>query len=124
MSAELMAAALVIDNQRQPDFKAGHKAIERLKATDLEFPNEYTDDDPETPEGLARIRAVLAEALSQLEWLLTDDREVDSIEVRGATVHITGGVSYGDPPTDLFALITRLQLARGVLHAVGFENEP
>ncbi len=124
MGADLILAALVIDNQREPDFKAGHRAIERLTAKDLEVPDEFIDEDPETPEGLGRIRAVLAADLDELQCSLDESREVDLIDVRGATVYLTGGMSYGDSPTDLFETITRLRAAKGVLRAVGFENEP
>jgi len=123
MSADLMVATLVIDNHRKPDFKAGHRTIERLTAKDIEFPNEYADDEPDTPEGLARIRAALAEDLDQLEWLLGDSRECDYIEVRGAVVYMTGGPTYEGKSTELFERIERLQAVKGVLAAVGFESE-
>jgi hypothetical protein len=45
MSAELMAAALVIDNHRQLDFKAGHEAIERLGPSDIDLLDEFADQD-------------------------------------------------------------------------------
>ncbi len=124
MGADLIIAALVIDNQGEPDFKAGHRTIERLGANDIDVLDEFADDDPKTPEGLERIRAALGEDLDELRWSLDESREVDWIDVRGATVYLTGGISYGDSPTDLFKTISRLRAAKGVLRAVGFENEP
>jgi hypothetical protein len=44
--------------------------------------------------------------------------------VRGATVYVTGGMSHGDAPTELFETIARLRAVKGVLAAVGFEGEP
>jgi hypothetical protein len=71
---------------------------------------------------MAAIRRALVEALDELECGLVG-REVEWIEVRGATVYLTGGMSWGEAPTELFAAIDRLRCARGVLAAVGFEGE-
>ncbi len=122
MSADFLLAALVIDSDRRPDFVAGRVAIAKLGSDDVEQPEEFLDHDPEMSEGMAAIRAALGGDLTNLERAF-GGREVDLIEVRGATVYITGGMSYGDAPTELFETICRLRAVRGVLSAAGFEQE-
>lgn len=122
MSADFLLAALVLDSRRSPDFGAGRIAIGRLTAEDIEQPDEFLEEDPDSAEGMAAIRATLDGDLTDLEAAL-GGREVDWMEVRGATVYVTGGMSYGDAPTELFATISRLRAVRGVLSAVGFERE-
>lgn len=45
------------------------------------------------------------------------------MNVRGATLYLTGGMSWGDSPTEIWNVIARLRSVRGVLTAAGFENE-
>ena len=123
MGADFLLASLVIDRERSPDFAAGHAAIERLSSDDVEVRDEFFDEEPDTEEGMAAIREALRDALSDLEHGLAS-REVEWICVRGATVYITGGMSHGDTPTELFGTIARLRAVKGVLAAVGFEGEP
>ena len=123
MGADLLLASLVIDKSKSLDFNAGRLAVQRLGAEDIEVADEFYDDDPDAAEGLAAIRSTLRDDLSKLEEALAASREIDWIEVRGATVYVTGGMSYGDVPTEIFATISRLRAARGVLTALGFERE-
>lgn len=123
MSADLLLASLVIDKDKGPDFEAGRLAIERLGTGDVEVPEEFYEEDPDSAEGLAAIRGTLRQDLRQLEATLAWGREIGFIEVRGATVYLTGGMSNGDEPTEIFAVINRLSAVRGVLAAVGFETE-
>lgn len=122
MGADLFIAALVIDQAREPDFAAAKALIERLGREDVELPDEFYEHDLETAEGIAGVRCLTAEALDDLECGLVS-REVEWIDVRGARVFITGGMSWGDSPTQLFETITRLRAVRGILAAAGFEDE-
>ncbi len=122
MGADFLLATLVIDKRRTPDFAAGQAAIERLCCDDVVDADELGGE-PIDEQGMAAIRRRVAEALDELECGLVS-REVEWIEVRGATVYVTGGMSWGDSPTDLFETITRLRAVKGVLTAVGFEDEP
>lgn len=122
MGADLILAWLVIDKSRKPDFAAGHAAIERLGADQVDVYEEF-DEDADSEQGMAAIRRSLTEALSELECGL-GSREVEWIDLRGAFVYVTGGMSYGDAPTSLFETITRLRAVSRVLAAVGFEGEP
>jgi hypothetical protein len=122
MGADLLIVSLVIDKAREPDFDAGHEAIENLASIDVEAPDEFFEYDCDNDEGMTEIRRQLADALEELRCGLVS-REVEWIELRGARVYVTGGMSWGDTPTHLFETIVRLRAVRGVLTAVGFEGE-
>jgi len=123
MGADLLIASLVVERDRSLDFEAGRAAIDRLTPEDILEPDLYFDEDPQTGAGLGAIRERLRAELDELRLGLSHSREIDRLEVRGALVYVTGGMSYGDSPTELFATIDRLRAASGVLAAVGFENE-
>jgi hypothetical protein len=121
MGADLLITALVIDDGRAPDFAAAHAAVGSLCPEQVEFPDEFWDHDPETNAGLGAIRRQLHESLSELEAALAQCRELASLQLRGATVYLTGGLSTGDAPTELFETFTRLWAVPVVLAAAGFE---
>ena len=123
MGADLLIASLVVERDRSLDFEAGRAAIDRLTPEDIFEPDLYFDEDPQTGAGLGAIRERLRAELDELKLGLSHSREIGWIEVRGALVYLTGGLSYGDSPTELFETIDRLRAASGVLAAVGFENE-
>jgi hypothetical protein len=121
MGADLLITALVIDQDRAPDFDAAHAAINSVSAEQVEFPDEFWDHDPETDSGLDAIRHELRASLSDLEASLQQSRELASLSIRGATIYLTGGLSSGDAPTELFETISRLWAVPAVLAAAGFE---
>jgi hypothetical protein len=124
MGADFLITALVIDRGRAPDFDAARAAIEAVTSAQIEEPEEFWDHDPATDAGLAEIRSRLRESLSDLEAALQRSRELASLELRGATVHLTGGLSTGEAPTELFESFSRLYAVPVVLAAAGFEVEP
>lgn len=122
MGADLIIASLIVDADANLDFDAGFAAIARLQPADVEDAD-YFDVEPAEAAGMREIRRVLAHELDDLRRGLADSREVEWIEVRGAVVYLTGGMSYGDVSTELMGTIDRLRAVRGVLAAVGFEDE-
>jgi hypothetical protein len=123
MGADMLIASLVISNGTLPDFAAAHRRIEALTLADIDEPDEFLDlPDPGTPEGVLTLREDLHRRLAELEQALVG-REFTWTDVRGAKVYVTGGLSWGDSPTEAFALVDRLRAARGVLAAAGFEGE-
>jgi hypothetical protein len=123
MGADMLIASLVIPSGAQPDFAAAHRRVEAVIAADIDEPDEFLDlPDPGTPEGLLALREDLHRCLTELEDALVG-REFTWTEVRDAKVYLTGGLSWGDSPTEAFELVDRLRAVRGVLAAAGFEGE-
>ena len=124
MGADLLITALVIETGMTPDFDAARAAIETVSSAKIEVPDEFWDYDPDTDEGLDAIRHHLRDSLSELETALQESRELASFELHGATVYLTGGMSWGDAPTELFETFSRLWAVPAVLVAAGFEVTP
>jgi hypothetical protein len=123
MGADMLIATLVIDEACYPDFAAAHRAIEVVTAADIEDEDEFCDmPDPQTGSGLSALRVDLHRCLNELELALSG-REFTADSVRGATIYITGGLSWGDSPSEAFEIVNRLRAVRGVLRAAGFEDE-
>lgn len=124
MGADLLITALVIESGRTPDFDASRAAIETVSSSQIEIPDEFWDHDPDTDAGLGAIRGELRDSLGELEAALQQSRELASFELRGVTVYLTGGMSWGDAPTELFETFSRLWAVPAVLVAAGFEVTP
>jgi len=122
MSADLLIAALVVDEARELDYQAADCAISALDATDV-LESDPFDEDPHEHEALERIRAALRADLRELREAIEGCLEIAELNVRGATLYITGGMSWGDGPTEVWDAIARLRSVRGVLTAAGFEHE-
>jgi hypothetical protein len=124
MGADMLIASLVIPSGVQPDFAAAHRRVDAVISADIEDPDEFLElPDPDTIEGLLALRDDLHRCLAELEQALFG-REFTWSEVRDAQVYVTGGLSWGDSPTEAFELVNRLRAVSGVLAAVGFEGEP
>lgn len=123
MSADLVITALMVDEDRQLDFDAADRAVAALEALDVTEPDFFVDHDPDEPKGLEQIRAVLRSDLRALREAIEGYLEIAEMNVRGATLYVTGGLSYGDGPTGVWDVIARLRAVRGVLAAIGFEEE-
>jgi len=124
MGADMLMAALVIGRGRLPDFDAAQVAIDSVRASDIEEPDEFLDEDAASEVGLEAIRFQLRDSLSELEAAFQESRELAWFELRGATVYLTGGLSNGDSPTELFETIRRLYAVPAILAAAGFEVTP
>jgi|GEM_PF-1963298 len=122
MSADLLLAVLAIDEMQAPDFAAAHRAVEAIESVDVLEPDFFDEVDPDEPEGLRAVRHRLHLDLRELQASLMSWRDVAEFPLRGALVYNSGGMSYGDSPTETFSLITRLRAVKGVLAAAGFEE--
>lgn len=123
MGADMLIAALVLPVGRRPDFAAAHRDVDTVAAADVAVRGEFHDLDLDTEQGLQALRADLHRRLDELEQAL-DGREFNWITVRGANVYVTGGLSWGDSPTQAFKVVNRLRAVGGVLATAGFEGEP
>ena len=138
MGACLMLTCAVIDDEKTPDWEAAELHIENMTVDefddspvlldqfdpDLVSYHEDAENDDETSEKLNveplrdRLRADVREFREALDGERTD---IDYLLVRGAKVWVTGGVSWGDQPSELSSPMHRLHLA-GVLAAAGFDG--
>lgn len=123
MSADLLITALLIDESREPDFKAADLVAATLAARDVLEPDRFADHDPDTPGGIGQIRAAVRADLRSLRSALAGSPEIIEMTVRRMKVYITDGLSWGDGPTEVWDVIARLRAVRGVLAAAGFEDE-
>lgn len=122
MSADLLITALVIDEDRNVDYEAADRAISALDGSDVIELDRF-DEDPDDANGLEQIRVSLRADLRALREAIEENLEIAEINVRGATLYITGGMSWGDSPTEVSNTIGQLRSVRGVLAAAGFEHE-
>lgn len=128
MGATLLLTYAVIDESGIPDWRAGRRHIASLQEDALAAWRDEVDDeefgDERAPERLAmdRVRrSLLADLEAFRDGVEGHRRDMDWLAVRGARVWVTGGMSYGDEPSDLSAPLKRLCSA-GVLVAVGFDG--
>lgn len=124
MGADMLITALVLEEGRHPDFRTAREAIDALVPAQVEFPDEFWGHDPASEAGLEAIRQSLHDSLGELEEALHCSRELTSMPLRGATVYLTGGLSSGDAPSELFETFSRLWAVPAVLAAAGFEVAP
>lgn len=136
MGADLLLSYLTIDSEKRVDLEAGRLAIERLASTPLEeWPWGYLDqwkgeDVPADPDEAAALRAELVEQLRDdlevIEALVPGHdqagyrRDVWVGDIGGKQVIASGGMSWGDAPTDAFESLERLGDA-GISRAMGFD---
>ena len=145
MSADFIAAWLVTDADKTLNWDAAPSAIYDLPLADIEAGlNEATGGDwgaeaqaildapaPRSHESrqAAHEEASLREGRKEVEGIfdaLKDaidggSRQTLTMSVRGATVYLAGGVSYGDDPSDDFRALNDAQWFPSVLRAIGFD---
>lgn len=113
MSADLLIARLVTRASTTPDIEAGRTALqsltdttgfvfeapdEELNALLLDFDPDIHLDDDGGPT-LAAAQAAGQRILDALERAMSSTM-VDTLEIGGYSLHLTGGLSYGDTPLD------------------------
>jgi hypothetical protein len=122
MGANMILSAVSISKKKKPDFEKGEELIAKLEMTPADkWPAEFTDrfnDDLKIGPMAAALRKSL-EALVQA-WA-GHHREAAWMNVCGRKLIVTGGLSWGDPPTDLMSDIENL-LSSGVAQACGFSG--
>lgn len=146
MGADLLISCLVIDKEKEPDFEAGRKWIETALVEDLDAAyqdrhgemcdkavqsdwdgDDYhfvTEDGEYTEAGEAELRKYYYDLLDRLDKEVINpeySRGMALFEIRGAHVYLSGGMSYGDSPTEEADLMYELGYLPELLTAMGFE---
>lgn len=139
MGADMLLWTLPLRNGAEPDWKAGESVVDKLEATPLkEWPEDYRDRYVQLEEAEAEtVEDKAADAKKETEQRATEvkalrqaledvkqawdghHREGASIQVAGYDILVTGGLSWGDPPTELATAMDRVGLS-GVESACGF----
>jgi hypothetical protein len=113
MGADLCVEVLTWDPKRKLNWKAGKKYIKSLK---------YDEDGTTGDFGFTK-----DELLSHLETIreAAEERVRDSVVMRIAHLNVllTGGMSWGDDPSNTYRSITNLNDIDGILDAVGFDKD-
>lgn len=125
MGADMMVAAIWMNQRKKPDFENGKKHIEKLKELPvLKWPARIVTELGNcfgTPLEPAPLIETLLGNLESLELAWEGNhREATFIDVAKKRILVTGGLSWGDAPTDLFREIDHL-VAAGVTKACGFD---
>lgn len=128
MGADLLLTFAVIDEARSPVWSAAERRIAAVSEKELEAwlgevgEGEYADEHEPDRLAMDRVRRSLQEDLAAFrDGVEGNRRDMDWLAVRGARVWVTGGMSWGDEPSDLSAPLKRLHAA-GVLAAAGFDS--
>jgi hypothetical protein len=137
MGAHLLLTCAVIDDDKTPDWEAARQCINDLTVDQFQDNTMLLDqfdpdllayhEDAGSDEGSCeklnaeplrdRLRADVREFREAIDGDRTD---IDYLIVRDAKVWVTGGLSWGDQPSELCSPMHRLHLA-GVLAAAGFD---
>lgn len=147
MGADLLLAMLVIDKEKEPDYEAGKTFLRTLPIEDID--NAYqsrhgdmrdpaiqdqgwegddfhfvTEDGEYTEAGREELRKYAIGLIDRLrDEVISPEysRGMNLFEVRGAHVYLSGGMSWGDMPTEEADLIYEVGEYPGLLEAMGFE---
>jgi hypothetical protein len=120
MSADVLITALIASIST---FMQRIAPIGKLEALDVIESEYFLEHDPDEAHGLEQIRVELRSDLQALRAAIDSGIEIFEMHVRGAVLYITGGLSTGDGPTEIWDGLCRLRAVRGVFAAVGFERE-
>jgi len=121
MGANLILSHAWILKDRQPNLRRGVAHLEELAKKPLyEWPTAW----PGLMAADYEDRAVAVKQLYDdydafVAGINSHRRDVSWIDVGPYTIYLTGGMSWGDPPTDATEIFDRLTAA-GVLDAMGF----
>lgn len=121
MGADMVTAVLVLHEDIVPDWEAARRAVAEIVdrvgdgTTDeqLLMLGDWFDSAEELRNGLLADVDVMAAAYDG------NRRDVDWLEFREHRLYVTGGMSSGDSPTDVFGVIVRLD-SYGIADAAGF----
>ncbi|WP_217924963.1 hypothetical protein [Miltoncostaea oceani] len=123
MGVAFLCTVARIDEDRAPDWAAAQEAIEAfsietLAEEDDRDPSLYVFNDVTDEQARASLASDLADFRSEIEG---PGPMLAWVVVGGSRIYITGGMSYGDEPNELFGSMVRLEEC-GVLSAAGFTN--
>lgn len=125
MGADMCLALAILPKDEAPKFEEARAYIEKADAADFlrDCGEEDVQDIPYFGgEDLDELREALREALSSLERAVTDwHRQAATLHFGDKVIYATGGLSWGDAPTELYEEM-ELLMWTGVMAVAGFES--
>ena len=139
MGHSLILTYLQLPAEGDPDYAAGHTAVDRLTVADFDMaesiidaveeelatgqpPADASDEWPTQQDLLVGVQRRLHRRIDELRAGYTDEeawRDMAVLGLFGGRMLFTGGLTWGDPPTELFEAIEELSEFPVVLHAMG-----
>lgn len=124
MGADLLLTGLVHDENTRLNWPAGRAVIKRMPEDQLRAALEeiYGNTVDMT---LTECRQYANSIISDLKAEITNNhsRDAHCWRIRGAILHIRGGTSWGEDPSDGWTTFVDVQQLPGVVQAIGFEQE-
>lgn len=125
MGADFLMFRLVWDKDTKINFKKGYKFIDSLEIKDLAQSVLEIGCGETDKENLKQAKDYLADNLRELEVAFTKGRrDADSFEEGNLRFFVTGGMSWGDSPTDLYNNLCNISEQDGLLDSMGFIGCP
>ena len=129
MGADLLVAYVAIDKKKKPSWKAGISRIDQLADTPmLDLPGVAigpAGEDLQGGDGWATKADRIATLRKNLEDLRrcwkSGFRDMVLLEICHKTVLLSGGMSWGDAPTENYEMLSNLIVA-GITKACGFDE--
>lgn len=118
MGLELLIYTAIIDKDSRPNWARAQHHVRQLDENELGEIGLLEDTDA---DGAREQLLTDLDQFRQAARNVTSRRDLALIRCRGALIYTSGGISAGDPPTEIAASISRLQQA-GALAAAGFEG--
>ena len=133
MGADFCFAFVAIDIGKEPDWKAAEKEIERLKDVHIsEWPRYWVEicfdydaarvkaGEPDFNFRLPAVEALKKTLIDFRSLWVDGTREVGYFDHAGKEFMLTGGMSWGDAPTEAYDFINRF-LESGLAKVAGFD---
>lgn len=114
----MLVFQLPIPADKEPDWDRAEKWVAALTADEL---NELAVGHDWEAEGAKEQRAQLAQILADFRKEIEGSREVAVIQFLGHKLYLTGGLSWGESPTDAWDVFERA-VAAGVARQAGFDE--
>ena len=122
MGADLLLTALIHDENKRLNWTAGREAARKLPLDVIQRGLEEIQGEPAPTAKEAR--AALNDIITDLKAELKNDaRDAHRWVLAGKVMHIRGGTSYGDDPSQGWTAFTNAYYFPRVLRAIGFDVE-
>lgn len=122
MGADLLLSGLVHSKKKKLDWRKGREVARKLSLEEVRKGLEETTGDGYSLSA-RECRANLNGIISALKEEITsaDARDAYTWELGGKVLHIRGGTSWGDDPSDGWTIFTDAYQFPTVLKAIGFD---